>query len=152
MILTLWQKILALAIALIVALGIGFGAGWTVERWHAGSQNADAYQKQMKDLSSGFADAAKTAQAAANTLAAQNHINDQNMVTLLQKLGDQDHAFAQIRSDISRVHVGTCSFDPAAYGMQIRAYQAAFGTPNTASSQGETHRGNAGIGPAKPTR
>lgn len=140
----LWQKLAIAALALLLALILGFGAGWKVEAWRAKAETADAYKAAMAQTQKDMADSAKQLQAASDKLQGQNLDTEANMLKLFQKLGDQDHAFAAINAKLSKLNAGSCQFTPAADSVLQSAYQAAFGSgQGSAPDQGKAAGGNA---------
>lgn len=125
----LWQKLAAAALAILLSLLLGFGAGWKVEAWHTKAATADEYKKAMDQTQQAMVDSAKQVQAASDKLQGQNLDTEANMLKLFQKLGDQDHAFTAINAKLAKLNAGTCQFTPAAGGVLQSAYQAAFGSP-----------------------
>lgn len=124
----LWQKLAAAALAILLSLLLGFGAGWKVEAWHVKAETADQYKAAMAQTQKDMADSAKQVQAASDKLQGQNADTEANMLKLFQKLGDQDHAFTAINAKLAKLNAGSCQFTSAADGVLQSAYQAAFGS------------------------
>lgn len=122
-------KILAGVILLALLMASSAFAGWHTRGWKDDAARLKRTQNDIRDLHAQFSSVVNASNAVAGKLATSNRVTEASIANLTNALGDQTHAFSLLQTDIRTLHLGDCSFTPAADGLFKRAYQNAFGAP-----------------------
>lgn len=144
-------KLLAVGVVLLLLVATSLFAGWHIRGWHDDAAQLKKTQDNIAAINQQMTGVVTASNQLADTITRQNKATDASIAEFTLSLGAQDHAIAQIRSDIQRIPVGVCRFTPDADSLYQRAYATAFGDPaHQTSASGKAGVGHAGY-PAAPT-